>query len=267
MKKKQLISLLIIIAIAIVTAYLKKSPESPTTTRSVKPTSGAFNYLPTRKNGQIVEHHFFTLSYVEKYEQAEWVAYELTKDHTANGDLKRTDDFRPDPNVPTGSATPEDYSNSGYDRGHLAPAGDMEFSETAMSETFYMSNMSPQIPAFNRGIWKHLEEQTRKWAIQNGKIYVVTGGVLSDDLPKMQGTRVSVPKYFYKVILDYQQPDIKAIAFLIPNEKSKKPLNAFVIPIDSVEELTGIDFFPDLPDDLENELEKTSDLKQWSKKK
>lgn len=266
MIKKLFIAILIIALIALVVVFIN-TLQGPPPRRIEKPTSAAFNHLPTTKNGKIIEHHYFTLSYVEKYEQAEWVAYELTKARIVNGNLERSDDFRPDPSIPTGSATPEDYSNSGYDRGHLVPAGDMEFSETAMSETFYMSNMSPQVSAFNRGIWKHLEEQIRKWTIQNSHLYIVTGGVLSDDLPKMRRTKVRIPKYFYKVILDYDQPDIKAIAFLIPNARTKKPLRSYVVTIDSVEEITGIDFFSALPDDLENSLESSSDLKQWSKRK
>ncbi|NTV46324.1 MAG: DNA/RNA non-specific endonuclease [Chlorobiales bacterium] len=268
MIKKLFIAILIIALVVLVVVFVQtiKKPSSKPTHTPSQPIAG-FNYLPTTKEGQIIKHEYFTLSYAEKHEQAEWVAYELTKMMVKNGELKRNDDFRPDPDVSTRSATPEDYSNSGYDRGHLVPAGDMEFSMTAMSETFYMSNMSPQDPAFNRGVWKHLEEQARKWSIQNEKIYIVTGGVLTDGLPTIGRNKVSVPRYFYKIILDYEEPGIKAISFLIPNERSKKPLNTFVVSIDSVEALTGIDFFPALPDKLENELEKTSNLRQWSKKK
>lgn len=269
MIKKLFIAILIISLIILVIVFIQtiKQPTLKKTTHTeTHPVSG-FNFLPSTKDGEIVKHRFYTLSYAEKYEQAEWVTYELTRTMAQHEDVKRNDDFRPDPDVPTGSATPEDYSNSGYDRGHLCPAGDMEFSEKAMNETFYMSNMSPQEPAFNRGIWKHLEEMVRKWALQNQKIYIVTGGVLTDGLPTIGRNKVSAPKYFYKIILDYEEPEIKAIAFLIPNERSKKQLSAFVVPIDSVEALTGIDFFPALPDGLENELEKTSDLKQWSRRK
>ncbi|GAH82191.1 unnamed protein product, partial [marine sediment metagenome] len=127
----------------------------------------------------IIRHTAYTLKYKEKYEQAEWVLYKLTAERV-KGSYKRTNDFRPDPMVKTGSATLSDYKGSGYDRGHLAPAGDMKWSTTAMSESFYMSNMSPQNPGFNRGIWKKLEGQVRTWATDNEEIYIVTGPVLSE---------------------------------------------------------------------------------------
>ena len=104
---------------------------------------------------QIVNHLGYSLSYNEKNEQASWVAYELTADQV-RGTVKRKDSFRSDPLIKTGSASLSDYKGSGYDRGHLAPAADMKWSTTAMSESFFMSNMSPQLPGFNRGIWKKL---------------------------------------------------------------------------------------------------------------
>ena len=224
--------------------------------------SQEFDYLPFSTTNQIIKHTFYTLSYSEKNEQAEWVAYELTKSKVY-GQVSRTDNFREDPLVKTGSATLSDYKGSGYDRGHLAPAGDMKSSRTSMSESFYMSNMSPQIPSFNRGIWKKLEGQVRTWAVENEHIYIVTGGILSSKLGSI-GNGVTIPKYYYKVILDYNEPEIKAIALILPNEKGTKQLDEYVVTIDRVENLTGIDFFPALPDDLENKLEADSDPSKWS---
>ncbi len=222
-----------------------------------------FNYLPTSKTGQVVMHDYYSLSYSEKWEQAEWVAYELTKKETS-GSNKRTGDFREDRQVSTGSARLADYKGSGYVRGHLAPAGDMKFSSTAMSESFYLSNISPQKPEFNRGIWKKLESQVRTWAYRNVRIYVVTGGVLNSCDATIGSNEVGVPQYYYKVILDYKQPDIKAIALVLPNRKGTQPLSSYVESIDYVEDLTGIDFFPDLPDELENRLESNSDANKWT---
>ncbi|MDP4184350.1 MAG: DNA/RNA non-specific endonuclease [Bacteroidota bacterium] len=214
-------------------------------------------------NEEIVKHTGFTLSYNERNEQANWVAYELTKEETVPV-VKRSNKFVPDPDVPTGSATDEDYKNSGYDRGHLAPAADMEWSPKAMAECFYYSNMSPQVPAFNRGIWKKLEERVRAWAIENQDIYVVTGPVLTKGLSTIGPHKVSVPKYYYKVILDYRAPGIKAIGFLMPNAKSMKPLESYAVSVDSVEKITGIDFFPKLPDAEEKALESTCKPQEWS---
>lgn len=219
----------------------------------------------SNKNEEIVKHIWYTLSYSEKYEQAKWVAYKLTKNMVV-GNAKRKNNFRPDPMVSNASASPDDYIKSGYDRGHLCPAADMKWSDSAMSETFFMSNMSPQVPYFNRGIWKKLEEKVRNWATENEEIYVVTAGVLTDNLLQIgKQNKVAVPKYFYKVILDLKEPEVKAIAFILPNEKSSLPLQNFVVTIDSVEKLTGLDFFPALPDRLENLLEGKTEMEKWLK--
>ncbi|MDD5529054.1 MAG: DNA/RNA non-specific endonuclease [bacterium] len=220
--------------------------------------------LPSYTTGNdIIKHTGYTLKYVEKYEQPEWVAYKLTAEMT-KGTCKRTDNFRPDSMVKTGSAEPSDYKNSGYDRGHLAPAGDMKWSEKAMSESFYMSNMSPQKPDFNRGVWEKLEEQVRQWAKDNQEIYVVSGPILSKNLPTIGKNKVAVPSYFYKVILDSKEPEIKGIGFVLPNQSSTNPLTTYAVTIDSVETLTGIDFFPAIPDTLENTIESSIQISKWS---
>ena len=213
--------------------------------------------LPSLTNEEvIIEHTGFRLAYSEKHEQAKWVAYEFTKAETIKK-VDRTDDFRPDPKVLTGSATSTDYKGSGFDRGHLAPAGDLSWSAEAMSCSFFYSNMSPQTPSFNRGIWKKLEEQVRDWSKTYDTIYVVTGPVLEDSLPTIGENMVSIPKYYYKVILEYKSNSTKAIGFILPNEKSPFPLNNFIVSIDSVEQMTGIDFFHQLPDSIENKIEKS----------
>lgn len=211
----------------------------------------------------IISHIGFTLSYNETHEQANWVAYELTKEETRQI-CERTDKFLPDPKVKTGTANDKDYSGSGYDRGHLAPAGDMGWSTASMAESFYYSNMSPQDPSFNRGIWKRCEELVRTWASDNKSVYVVTGPVLETGLPTIGYHKISIPKYYYKVILDYHTPDIKAIGFIIPNTGSKEPLQSFAVSIDSVEKITRIDFFPLLPDDQESMIESNLNMKAWT---
>jgi len=178
--------------------------------------------------------------------------------------VKRSNDFCSDNEVPTGSATNADYQGSGYDRGHMAPAADMSWSVQTMQESFYYSNMSPQVPGFNRGIWKKLEEQVRQWAVENQDIYVVTGPVLSGNLSTIGPDRVSVPKYYYKVILDDTLPGLKGIGFIMPNASSTMPLQSFAVSIDSVEKVTGINFFPALPEQEEQALEKSVCLSCWS---
>ncbi len=217
----------------------------------------------TKSSDEIIHHKGYILSYNQIFHVANWVAYELTSEET-NAVVERTNHFIPDPLLKAGSATNADYKGSGYDRGHLAPAADMAFSEQTMFESFYLSNMTPQNPSFNRGIWKKLEEQVRQWAIDDKTVYIVTGTVLKKGLPTIGSDRITVPLLFYKVILDYEEPEIKGIGFIIPNEGSQEMLQHFAVTIDSVERLTGNDFFYQLPDDEENVIEKTIDLNKWS---
>ena len=141
----------------------------------------------------------------------------------------------------------------------------MKWSKTAMRESFFMSNISPQNPGFNRGIWKSLEGQVRKWS-NNSSIYIVTGGILKKNLATIGPNKVSVPKFFYKVILDIQEPSIKGIGFVLPNKKGSRQLRDYAVSIDDVEELSGIDFFYLLPDSIENKLEKSFNYNHWSSK-
>ncbi|MCF0238717.1 MAG: DNA/RNA non-specific endonuclease, partial [Sphaerochaetaceae bacterium] len=188
----------------------------------------------------------------------------LTAAEVLSTDAGREDNFRADPSIPTGSATLEDYKGSGYDRGHMCPAADLHWSAQAMDDSFYLSNMSPQEGSFNRGIWADLEAVVRTFAVQNGEICVVTGPVLTDGPYKTIGkNKVSVPNYYYKVILDYSGKETKAIAFLLPNEGTKKDLDEFVTTVDEVERITGLDFFPQLPDKEEEALESTYDITLW----
>ena len=234
---------------------------------SVESNSVAFKYIHLEwpfvsKDEQLIQHKAYSLCYDEKHEQAKWVAYVLTANETISR-YERSNDFNTDPAVKTGSATNNDYKGSGYDRGHLAPAGDMGFSSVSMIESFYYSNMSPQNPSFNRGIWKKLEEQVRSWAVLYDSVLVVTGPVLKADLPKIGVNGVSIPSFYYKVILDYKNNQSKAIALILPNVKGSKPLSSYVLSIDELEKLTKLDFFPELQDDLEARLEKNSSVNSW----
>lgn len=219
-------------------------------------------YLPSSTTLQIVKHHYYTLSYNEKAEQAEWVAYELKKDFIKNSDFKRPF-FIEDPKVTTQSADWRNYKKSGYDKGHLCPAADMEFDLNAYNDTFFTSNVSPQNPDFNGGIWNRLEQKTRFWAVKNNGLFVFTGGVLKGNLESIGKEDVLVPKYFYKILLSHSKGNYKMIAFLVPNEKSNKSIFEYVVSVDKLESITGIDFFPKLEDRLENSLEKNVNLSSW----
>ena len=217
----------------------------------------------TKISDQIISHTGYSLLYNEKYKQANWVAYELTREET-NKIVERSNKFISDPQINSVNNFDKDYKASGYDRGHLAPAADMGWSASSMTESFYYSNMSPQLPGFNRGIWKKLEELVRTWAIENKAVYVVTGPVLAKGLPTIGYNKIAVPNYYYKVILDYQKPNIKGIGFILPNESSKSLLQNYAVSIDSVEKVTGIDFFYLLKDQEEDLIEKDICINCWS---
>lgn len=212
---------------------------------------------------QIVKHLGYTLSYNEEHEQANWVAYELTAEETQKV-VGRSNRFKSDPAVETGSAEEADYKKSGYDRGHLAPAADMGWSAESMAESFFYSNMSPQVPAFNRGIWKSLEELVRQWAIEDKALLVATGPILEPNLPKIGPNGVSVPRYYYKVIVDYVEPELKGIGFIIPNEASNEPLQRYAVSIDSVEKVTKINFFAKIPIEKQRGIERNVCKPCWS---
>lgn len=220
-------------------------------------------FLPTSTTGQIVHHEGFSLSYSEAHEQAEWVAYELKKMHLTTTNFKRPY-FEVDNAVKTGAASWRNYKNSGFDRGHLCPAADKAYSKSAYDETFLTSNISPQEHAFNSGIWNTLEQKVRYWASKYNGVFVVTGGVLNGNMKTIGSEKVAVPNQFYKILIDANSGDVKMIAFLFPHENSNKPLYDFVVSVDEVERLTGIDFFPELDDDLEGVLEASNSYKDWS---
>jgi endonuclease G len=213
----------------------------------------------------VIHHRYYALSYREDLELAEWVAYELTKESLAVPNVKRTDWFTEDQQVSTGSANYHDYKGSGYTRGHMAPAGDMAFNLTAMEESFYMSNISPQKWLFNSGIWRELEENIRDWAMADGRLFVVTGPVLDKkQYARIGRNQVAVPDAFFKVLLDVDDPELKSLAFIIPNEKSTEVLNEYMMSVDDLEERTGLDFFGELlSEKLQQQLESHFDEQKW----
>ncbi|WP_333808899.1 DNA/RNA non-specific endonuclease [Flavobacterium sp.] len=220
-----------------------------------------FDFYPTSTTHDIYNRDTYSFSYSEEHEQSEWVAYYLDSDDITAANFDRPF-FEQDPLVKTESADWRNYKKSGYDKGHLCPAGDRKRTLEDFVETFFTSNISPQQHDFNSGIWNRLEEKVRYWAVKHDGLYVVTGGVLSDNLKTIGKERVSVPNYFYKVLLSKDWN--KMIGFLVPHQDSNKPLYEFVVSVDEIEKLTGIDFYPNLPDKIETQLESKSDYKGWS---
>ena len=212
----------------------------------------------------LIEREGYALGYNRQWKQAAWVSYRLTANEVLSNACQRTNAFAKDPDIASDFSLPQDYAASGYDRGHLAPAADMHWSDKAMAESFYMANMSPQKPRFNRGIWSTLEQWVRDTAVAETNIVVVTGPVVSsNDLANTIGKRhVVVPGFFYKVIYD-ETPPVKMIAFLLPNEGSPLAISNFVVTVDSVEIATGLDFFSALPDETEDALESSVSVVDW----
>ncbi|MGB1308207.1 MAG: DNA/RNA non-specific endonuclease [Oceanihabitans sp.] len=220
-------------------------------------------FLPTSTTGQIIHHEGYSLSYSEAHEQAEWVAYELKKSHLSNTNFKRPY-FEIDKAVKTKAAHWRNYKQSGYDRGHLCPAGDRKYSQAAHDETFLTSNIAPQKHAFNAGVWNRLEQKTRYWASKYNGVFVVSGGILKGNMKTIGSEKVAVPNQFYKVLIDTNSGETKMLAFLLDHKDSNKPLYNFVVSVDEIEKRTGIDFFAELDDAVENKLEASAAYKNWS---
>ena len=224
--------------------------------------SKRFFLCPKSTTGQIIKHKYYTASYSEKDEQSEWVAYKISKNNY-NKHIARTNDFRVDESVKTKSACLNDYHGSGYDRGHLAPAHAMCYNQTSMSESFYLSNISPQKPSFNRGIWKSLESKVEYWSSFRDSIYVVSGPILNHPIGKIGKNKITVPRAFYKTLISFKNMKMKGIAFIIPNEKSKKSIYSYATSIDEVEKMTGIDFYYKMDSTMQQNIESNESIKKF----
>ena len=264
MKNKTIYSLLMVVCL--VGFWLFENFYTPDTYTAPEGTAPVVaisaDFLPSSTTGEIVQHNYFTLSYSERHEQAEWVAYQLDRSQLTYDDRKRPY-FIEDPQVRSKSADYKNYKGSGYDRGHLCPAGDRRFSEYAYNETFYTSNISPQNNEFNAGIWNDLEKKVRYWAKKYDGVYVVTGGVLKNGLETIGDEEVTVPEYFYKIIARKEAGDVKAIAFLFKNKESKDALKSFAVSIDEIERQTGIDFFEKIPEATQQSFESKVRISDW----
>lgn len=219
-----------------------------------------FTFVPTVKRGVVYKKSNYAHSYSSTDRQSEWVAYYFAPSEV-KGEVKRSNEFMPDPTI-ANSPTKLDYNQSGYDRGHMAPAADMKFSKVAMEECFYMTNMSPQEPAFNRGIWKDLEEDIRGWASKIAGIYIVTGALFEQD-KRIKRAKITVPSHFYKILYTPTENEPRMIAFLLPNGEGSKPMCKYAVSVDDIEQCTGIDFFAQLPNETEDRLESKVDCGLW----
>lgn len=234
----------------------------------------------------------YALEWDNTKRHANWVAF--TFDTTTSADnVKRTDAWSVDPKLPAEMQVQEsDHKNDGFDKGHLCASEDRVYLKEANEQTFYYSNMSPQLNDFNGGFWGKLEARVQTWGRSTAegvydKVYVTKGGTLNKLLKNFKGTTVNggtpttdangftihglaCPEYYYMAVLSQKDDVFHAIAFLVPHKEgmtrnpSSDELKEYVVSVDKLEEETGIDFFCNLPDVLENEVEAAYNLNDWA---
>lgn len=222
--------------------------------------------IPDETPSIIKEYAGFTVNFNPAWHVPNYVVWELTGAES-EGNEPRNSKFRPDPDV-FGCPTLDDYRNSGYDRGHMAPAGDMKWSREAMADSHYLTNMVPQDHNINSGRWSTLEKKCRQWAQRDSAIIVIAGPILSDEISKTIGaSRVAVPDRFFKVLLSPYSNPVRAIGFIIPNSPTSDGVEQMVTSVDNIESITGFDFFSSLPDDIENEVETQANWNDWNRRK
>lgn len=261
MSKKAITIMLITLLIAFVVYFYVTCKPIPSRSRKLKNQKEQI-VQSNQERYQIVKHKYFTLAYSEENEQPAWVCYTLKKEYVG-GKEPRSNNFVPDPLVSTQTADDIDYTKSGYDKGHMLPAADMTWSPEAMRETFYFSNISPQVPSFNRGVWKKLEEKVRDWAVEFDSVKVYVGPLFKDNIKKIGPDSVTVPGYYYKTILMFKDATYNGIGFIFPNKKVSDPIANYAVSIDSVEHFSNLDFYDYLPDKEENSVESKFDLMVW----
>ncbi len=249
-----LLSVLLVIGVSVAIYSFTSSPKAVVTAERVienkQETQNRFSLsdaLPSSTEKlELLDHKYYVVGYNKKHKQAAFVAYLLTaKMVNENDNVSRKGvGFKKDYLLSDNYATKQDYTNSGYVRGHLCPSKDMCWSFASMKETFYMSNVSPQYQGFNDGLWKKLEGSVRKWAVENDSILVLCGPVLSSKKGEIGENKVSVCSKFYKIVVDISYPTYKIIAFIMDNTNIKGNIFRYCCNEREVERITGLDFFP-----------------------
>lgn len=219
--------------------------------------------VPDDTDNQTIAYTGFTVYYNNSHHVPNCTVYELTKQEL-DGKVSRVGSFDVDSTAP-GCARPWDYTLSGYERGHMVPAGDLKWSERAMMQSFKMTNVCPQAKALNEGGWAKLEEKVREWATRDSAVIVITGPILTPGMKTIGRLHVAVPKHFFKIVLAPYSEPVKAIGFIYPNHASNRPIKEYAVPIDSIEHLTDMDFFDALPDEMEKDIESRVKLNLWTK--
>lgn len=219
--------------------------------------------VPAALQEQLIQHVGYTVSYNEQWLISNWVAWELTPSKANGTGTRPQRGFEPDPMVRGKSSDHYDYSNSGYSRGHMAPAADMKWSEQAMNESFYLTNICPQSAALNTSMWNRVEEKSRALARQGATLYICCGPIVEGSYKTIGKNKVAVPSSYFKVILKKKGDTWSGIGFIFPNSECKGGMFDYAKSIDEVEKITGIDFFYNLPDNIENQVEASWLQKDW----
>ena len=273
---KTILPIAVLCLLLVAQKYLNSSDQTeeqaPTLTSNPIPESEPVQDLSlpvssSSKSDILIEHEGFALLYDTKTLCPRWVAWELTAAETRGKVTRQGVDFKEDESVPKQYQVASwDYNGGQYGRGHMCPAGDMKWSQQAMQDCHYMTNICPQNAELNKTWWEHLERACRGWARQDGSVQIVCGPVFSEN-PKHFGKkhRMAVPKGFYKVVLSLKKGREKAIGFYYTNDDAIQPMEDAVRSVDDIERMTGIDFFSSLPDEQEDKLEAMTDLRVWDK--
>ena len=219
--------------------------------------------IPSDVVNQRIDYKGFTVFFNRKTHMPNCVVYELTGKET-RGRSPRINNFEEDTSV-AGCARPWDYTQSGYDRGHMAPAGDLKWDSTAMAESFRMTNVCPQRRSLNEGGWNRLEEKTREWARRDSALTIVAGPIIGNNSRYIgeKGHRIPVPERFFKIILSLYNGAPRAIAFIYDNKSCNRSLRDYATSVDEIEAITGFDFFSALPDEIEDEIESQNNINAW----
>jgi len=250
----------------------KKNRENRRTTNSLvsstgnHPTSGTMNdklLIATGVSGQLLHRTGYITSYNKDKRVPFWTAWKLTSSHTTGTCQRKGTEYAADPDITGPRADNSDYSRSGYDRGHMCPAGDNKWDLKAMRQTFLFTNMCPQVGVLNQGGWNDLEIKCRAWARKYGAMYIVCGPIFNGKSHKTIGShKVAVPDAFFKVILCMEGTP-KAIGFIYNNDTSRGSIPSHAVSVDEVERMTGLDFYPALPDNIEQRVESENNFKDW----
>ena len=217
--------------------------------------------VPRGMNDTLVKYDAFDVHFNSERGIANCALYEITSSEL-NGSAERGSGFTADPGV-KGCPQPDDYAGSGFERGHLVPAGDLKWSETAMRQSFMLTNVGPMHKALNEGGWAKLEVKVREWTARDSALLVFTGPVVSDGDTMLASGHVKVPSAYYKVIMAPCVRPMRAIAFIYPNGHSGGRLQQYAVSVDEVERRTGLDFFPTLPAEEQQWLESPVNLDAW----